>query len=128
MNETTRILKRLLEDLPGLELAFLFGSRASDRARPDSDLDLAVLLDHPLPADVKLRLTETVAGTFGCAVDVIDLFGVPEPITGEVLRGQRLIGSDEAHARLMSRHLTNVEDFLPLRQRLLDERRSAWIH
>lgn len=127
MNETTCILTRLLEDVPGLEFAFLFGSRASGKARPDSDLDLAVLLDRPLTADLKLQIMESVADAFGCAVDVIDLFGVPEPITGEVIKGQRLIGSDEAHARLMSRHLTNVEDFLPLRQRLLDERRSAWI-
>jgi predicted nucleotidyltransferase len=127
MNQTTSNLKRLLEDTPGLELAFLFGSRASGKARPDSDLDLAVLLDRPLPADLKLRLTESVADAFGCAVDVIDLFGVPEPITGEVLKGQRLIGTDESHARLMTRHLTNVADFLPLRQRLLDERRTTWI-
>jgi uncharacterized protein len=77
-------LRQQLSELPGLELAFLFGSHASGSARPDSDIDLAVLLERPISADLKQALTPT-------------------------------------------RHVMNVADFLPLRQRILDERRSAWI-
>jgi uncharacterized protein len=127
MSEVSETLKRLLSETPGLELAILFGSHASGRARPDSDVDLAVRFGRPLSPELKQALTESVAVELGCAVDIVDLFDAPEPITGEVLKGQRLFGDDSAHARLLTRHVMNVADFLPLRQRILDERRSAWI-
>jgi uncharacterized protein len=120
-------LRQLLSELPGLELAFLFGSHASGSARPDSDIDLAVLFERPVSADLKQALTEAIAAALGCAVDIVDLYDGPEPITGEVLQGERLLGDDAAYARLLTRHVMNVADFLPLRQRILDERRSAWI-
>jgi len=124
MGET---LRTLLSDVPEVELAFLFGSQASGSARADSDVDLAILLRQPLSADLKLSLTEAVAAALGCAVDIVDLFEAPEPITGEILAGERLVGDNTAFARLLTRHLMNVADFLPLRQRILDERRAAWI-
>ena len=45
--------------LPGLTCqevlgAFLFGSRAAGRSRPDSDVDIALLLDHRLKAEEDL--------------------------------------------------------------------------
>jgi len=127
MNEVRDTLKSLLAVIPGLELAFLFGSRATGKAHPDSDIDLAVLSERPISADLKLAVMETVAAEFNCAVDFVDLFGAPEPITGEALQGIRLLGDDSAYARLLTRHVLNVADFLPLRQRILDERRAAWI-
>jgi len=127
MSEISATLKSLLADLPGLELAFLFGSYASGTARPDSDVDLAVLFRQPISPELKQTLIESVAAELGCAVDIVDLFESPEPITGEVVKGVRLFGDDAAYARLLTRHLMNVADFLPLRQRILDERRSAWI-
>jgi uncharacterized protein len=127
MSQVGDTLRRLLAETPGLELAFLFGSHASGKDRPDSDIDLAVAFRQPVSADLKLALTESVAAELGCAVDIVDLFEAPEPITGEVLKGERLFGDDSAHARLLTRHVMNVADFLLLRQRILDERRSAWI-
>jgi hypothetical protein len=67
------------------------------------------------------QVSEAPAG----AVDIVDLYELPEPITGKAMQGVRLVGTDEANARLLPRHLLNVADFLPLRQRLLDERRPA---
>ncbi len=128
MSEISDTLRSLLSEIPGLELAFLFGSHATGRARPDSDIDLAVLFAKPISAELKLALTELVAAEFSCAVDFVDLFDAPEPITGEVLQGIRLLGNDSAYAKLLTRHVMNVADFLPLRQRILDERRAAWTH
>jgi uncharacterized protein len=120
-------LTRLLTGEPGLELAYLFGSHSRGTARPDSDVDVAVRFQRPMTAEQKRCLIESIAGEIGRAVDIVDLHDVPEPITGEAIQGVRLVGTDEAHARLLTRHLLNVADFLPLRQRILDERRSAWI-
>ena len=127
MRDVRRPLAKVLSAVPGLELAYLFGSYAAGSARPDSDIDVAVRFPETLTAERKLQLIELIAGELGCPVDVIDLHDVPEPITGEVMQGIRLVGTDSAHARLLFRHLLNVADFLPLRQSILETRRRAWI-
>jgi hypothetical protein len=38
-----------------------------------------------------------------------------------------LLGDDATYARLLTKHLINSADFAPLQQRILDERRNAWI-
>jgi predicted nucleotidyltransferase len=44
-----------------------------------------------------------------------------------VFKGQRLLGSTTLYAQLLSRHLIDSAGFLPLQQRLLKERRAAWL-
>lgn len=121
-------LESLLARQPGLELAILFGSMASGRQRPDSDLDLAVQAARPLTVEHKLALVGQLALASGRAVDLVDLRTVGEPLLGQILsRGRRLLGSDEAHAALLRRHLLDAADFLPYAQRMVTERRQAWI-
>lgn len=43
-SELIERLRRAAEPLPELSAAILFGSRAVGRARPESDIDVAVLL------------------------------------------------------------------------------------
>ncbi|WP_297325705.1 nucleotidyltransferase domain-containing protein [Nitrosomonas sp.] len=121
-------LTALLSHYPQIKLAILFGSQATGNARPDSDIDLGLLAQTPLTADFKLQLIQTIGAEFGRPVDIVDLYHVPEPITGQVFKGIRLVGSDTAYAELLTRHLLNVADFLPLHQRILTERRNRWIN
>ena len=76
-----------------VELAYLFGSRARGDARPDSDVDVAVLLDagHERLAPATLlerhlhlaaRLHDAGAGE----VDLVLLDGAPLPLRGRVAR------------------------------------------
>jgi len=127
MNTLRAQLQNALSGIPGLKLAFLFGSRAHGEPRPDSDIDLGVLADKPLSTAQRIDLIERVAQVTGLPVDLVDLHGEPEPILGEVLRGVRLLGSSEEFAQLLYRHVVSVADFLPLRERILRERRNAWI-
>lgn len=120
-------LTALLSHYPQIKLALLFGSQTTGKARPDSDIDLGILAQAPLSADFKLQLMQTIGAEFGRPVDIIDLYYVPEPITGQAFKGIRLIGDDTAYASLLTRHLLNVADFLPLHQRILTERRNRWI-
>lgn len=120
-------LTALLLRYPQIKLAILFGSMAAGSARPDSDIDLGLLAQTPLTADFKLQLIQTIGAEFGRSVDIVDLYHVPEPITGQVFKGIRLVGSDTTYAKLLTRHLLNVADFLPLHQRILTERRNRWI-
>ncbi len=121
-------LTGLLSGFPRLRAAYLFGSLASGKARPDSDLDIAVLAAGPLGPEEKLALIGALAALTGRPVDLVDLATVGEPLLGQVLlHGRRLLGSDLEHARLIRRHVFEQADFVPYRNRILAERRRAWI-
>ena len=119
-------LIRILRRHPNIRLAILFGSHAGGDVRPDSDIDLALLADEPLSVTTVLELMETIGGEFGCPVDIVDLYHVPQPITGQVFKGIRLLGDNQTYAELLTRHLIDSADFLPLRQRTLAERQAEW--
>jgi predicted nucleotidyltransferase len=121
--QLTEILARHSE----LRLAILFGSQASGGVTRDSDIDVAVLADSPLSAEFKLALMQQIALECGRPVDLVDLHTAGEPVLGQVLKGKRLLGSDASYAPLLTRHLLDAADFLPLQRRILAERKAAWI-
>lgn len=116
-----------LERIPGLRLALLFGSTAGGVTREDSDVDIALLGDAPLSGETRLALAAELDRVIGREIDIVDLHGVPEPLTGEALAGRTLIDRNGARAELMLRHLVAVEDFLPLQRRLLADRRRRFL-
>lgn len=121
-------LRAVLARHPQVNFAMLFGSLARGTARPDSDLDLAVGADRPLHADEIIALISDLATATGRPVDLIDLADVGEPLLGQILaHGVRVQGDSTRHGALLSRHLTDVADFVPLQQRILDARRQRWI-
>ena len=127
-DDETQRLQSTLQAHGGIELAFVFGSVARGTARADSGLDIAVQATQVLTAAQKMALIADLAQATGRADDLIDLRTVGEPLLGQILRhGQRLLGSNDAHGRLLSRHLIDSADFLPYAQRIVDERRRAWI-
>ncbi|KVW97045.1 type VII toxin-antitoxin system MntA family adenylyltransferase antitoxin [Thiobacillus denitrificans] len=127
-SDLRHLLRQSLTEHGGVRLAILFGSRATGRATPDSDLDLAVQTSAPLTAAGKIALIEKLAQATGLPIDLIDLKHAGEPLLGQILKhGVRLLGSDEAYAALLTRHVFDEADFLPYRNRILSERRLAWI-
>ena len=125
---TDEQLKGVLLRFPSLNLAIVFGSVAQGQQRADSDLDIAVGAGHPLTADDKIAIIEGLAEHTGRPVDLIDLHVAAQPLLGQIVRhGKRLFGSDAAYGRLISRHLFEQADFMPYRDRILAERRTAWI-
>jgi len=121
-------IRDVLSRFPSIYLAIVFGSVASGLARSNSDLDLAVLGKTPLSADEKIELIAALAQQFGRPIDLIDLYAPPEPLLGQILcHGRRVLGSDVAFAALLSRHLIDQADFAPIQNRILAERRMAWI-
>lgn len=111
-----------------VRLIVVFGSCARGRARPDSDLDIAVDAGTVMTAMQHLSLVGALAELTGRPVDLVDLRTVGEPLLGQILQhGQRISGSDEVHAQYLTRHLIDLADFVPLQQRILEERRQAWI-
>lgn len=97
----------------GVAVAWLFGSRATGRARPDSDTDLAVLAARdrsPLGLLELSALEGELAQAVGGPVDVVDFARAPLELQGRiVLEGQCVYSTDE-----------------PLRVRTVVETQSRW--
>ena len=109
-------------------LAIVFGSAAQGFARTESDLDIAVGARRPLDWRERSQLIGELTKAGGRAVDLIDLATVGEPPLGQILsKGRRILGSDADHGKLLARHLFDQADFLPYRNRSLEERRRRWI-
>lgn len=130
MAETQPIQSELREALAraaDLRLAMLFGSVARGEARANSDVDVAVLADHALTANERIRLIDSISQATGRAVDLVDVMTAGPLLLGEILRdGIRLLGSPAELADLAARAALDAADFLPLMQRTLQQRRTAW--
>jgi predicted nucleotidyltransferase len=127
--KTQQRLTDLLASDADIELAILFGSVATGRPRSNSDVDVALLTRGPLDADRKRALTASIAAVTGRPVDLVDLKAAGVELVGIVLRtGRRLLCREpRLWADLVARNLVDAADFLPYRERLLTERRQAWI-
>lgn len=112
-----------------LRLGIVFGSVARQRATARSDLDLAVLADRPLAAERRMALIGELARLTGHAVDLVDLATAGIPVArSALLTGRVLLQRDAAtYPAQVSRILIDSADFLPYRNRLLRERRAAWM-
>lgn len=121
-------LREVLSGFPQITLATLFGSVASGKAHAQSDLDHAVIAAKPLQAAEKIQIIEALAMATGRPIDLVDVHFAPQPLMGQVFKnGRRIMGSDNAYAQLLYRHLIEQADFGPLQNRILTERRQAWI-
>jgi predicted nucleotidyltransferase len=93
------LLDLLVEVVPTLQAVYLFGSEASGRASTESDLDLGVLAEAPLPNDVRWQLAAELAQRAGRDVDLVDLRQVDPILAFQILsRGERLLVRD-SHAQ-----------------------------
>ena len=127
-NPIDQQLREVLSGFPQIMLAILFGSVARGTANAQSDLDLAVIAEKPLQAAEKIQIIEALAMATGRPIDLVDVYAAPEPLLGQVLKhGRRVLGTDQAYAKLLYRHLIEQADFVPLQNRILSERRIAWI-
>lgn len=85
----------------GVVVAYIFGSRASGTARPDSDLDLAVLVDGaPSAATAVGALADALERVTGTTVDVVDLDRASIELRGKVAQEGALLLSDDEPRRV----------------------------
>ncbi len=120
-------LSAFFEQQADIELALLFGSQARGSAHTDSDIDVAVQATQALSTMRKKQLIEGIALLSGCAVELVDLRHVGQPIMGQIIQdAQRLKGSNDLFACLLIRNAVDTADFIPYVTRLLAQRRAAW--
>lgn len=125
--EVPERLTAVLSAQPDILFATLFGSVAQGTARPDSDVDVGVFANAPLTPRRKQRLIAQLAEVSGRPVDLVDLHDAGPVVLRSALSGRRLVGKGSAaNAALLSRAVTDAADFLPVRERILRQRREAW--
>src|SRR5262249_27370070 len=107
-------------------LAYLFGSRASNRATPESDYDIAVLTRQPMPPTRRYQMASELSTMLGgVPVDVVPLHRAPiELAYAVVAEGQRLFEFDlatrvEFEADVFSRYGDAVHTLRELRSDLI---------
>ncbi len=132
-NEQAEIVRRSRELLlpePGGRLALIYGSFASGKMRPGSDLDIAVLFDRPLDAERKLELAARLEKSLSRTVDLTDLFSLNGTILRQILcKGRVLINNDPAALALLTRRMIyNQADMMPLVLRTLEERLKRFVY
>lgn len=129
MRPSDQAIKKALVGIDGLLLAVLFGSAARSTLRPDSDIDVALLLDRPLAAQELDAISDRLALATGRAVDIVDLSQANGPLLRTVLNdGVVLIEKDmEARGRLAIRLLDWQEDFYPLWKKMHEARLAQFI-
>jgi hypothetical protein len=118
----------------GVVLAYLFGSRAEGRARPGSDIDLAVLLPPGTPRnkffDARLSLTNELMGLFHKdRVDVVILNEAPPLLAHQVIKFGKIIYEDETTRPAIDfavYTMSRYSDSAPAR-RLAQAALGAWI-
>ncbi|MEK7761619.1 MAG: nucleotidyltransferase domain-containing protein, partial [Nitrospirota bacterium] len=67
------LIEYLRKSVPELIALYRFGSQAKGTARPDSDVDLAVLARNPIPAIRRFELAQELAIQLHRDVDLVDL-------------------------------------------------------
>ncbi len=99
-------VRGVLDRFPTLKLALLFGSVATGRQRPDSDLDIAIAAKHRLTVDENMDIIASLCEATGRPIDLVDLLeraglidaALAPRFWPEVLRLEDLVGRELASA------------------------------
>lgn len=118
-----------LADQPDLELAMIFGSVASGRARRDSDIDIAVYPRQPLDHRALQNLSDQIAMATGRAVDLVDLSSADGSLLRQILMTGKVLFSKRPGilGTLTERLLLWQEDFEPALKAMLAARLKRFI-
>jgi predicted nucleotidyltransferase len=90
------VIQRVKEAVPGLIAVYRFGSQAQGTARPESDVDLAVLAQQALSPATRLALREDLSLLMRRDVDLIDLRQASTVLRMQVVStGECLFSADD---------------------------------
>ena len=98
--EDNALIEFVRQAIPDFMALYRFGSQTNGSARPDSDVDLAVLGRHPVPALRRFELAQDLAARLHRDVDLVDLRSASTVMRMQVIStGECLASPDEAARR-----------------------------
>lgn len=83
--DVERVIAQVKKALPDLIALYRFGSHAKGDARPESDVDFAILVPAALPAGQLLNLQQELAALLHKDVDLVDLRAASTVLRMQVL-------------------------------------------
>ena len=99
MPDLAPLLDILRRDVPGVVAVYLFGSRASGTATPESDVDLAMLAGRPLGSVERFDVQERLAAAVRRDVDLVDLRSASTVMQSQVVSTGRVVLDVDPTAR-----------------------------
>ena len=93
------LIEHLRKSVPGLIALYRFGSQAKGTARPDSDIDLAVLARDPIPNLRRFELAQELAVHLHRDVDLVDLRNASTVMRMQVLSTGTCLDTQDESAR-----------------------------
>jgi len=104
LDELAIALREYLASQSDVVAGYIFGSMAQGRARPNSDVDVAVLLSDDLDGEARfmrrLRLGTEVEEAIGRRTDLVVLNDAPPLLQHQVLKHGRLVFERDRAARV----------------------------
>lgn len=124
-SEHERVIHEALSRVEEIRLAYLFGSQASGRMGPLSDIDVAVLIDPKLTerdrhSAVKQSFVELVRALHTDEIDLVDLEKAPPSLLNSIVNKGRIILDRDPTLRIrfVRDSILNYLDTKPLRKEL----------
>jgi len=93
------LIEHLRRSVPELIALYRFGSRAKGTARPDSDMDLAILTRDPIPAMRRFELAQYLAIQLHRDVDLVDLRSASTVMRMQVISTGTCLDAQDEPAR-----------------------------
>jgi predicted nucleotidyltransferase len=116
-------IRRTFASREDVRAAYVFGSRATGYARPDSDIDLGVLYRTPQALEQTVRLEGDLHEAAAMKVDLVDVGRASAFLALEIIRGERVFVRDPVDTDYFELYvLRRAGDLLPFereRQALL---------
>ena len=116
-----RAVVRCVSDRREIQAAYVFGSIAAERARVDSDVDIAVLVDRRIRPAQMLKYRLKLMGDLGSAlrrsdVEVVILNEAPPLLAHRILSQGKLVFERSASARVefQVRTASRYFDLIPM--------------
>jgi predicted nucleotidyltransferase len=131
----SRAVARCVARHPDIQAAYIFGSVAQGRARPDSDIDVGVLLGRRLPDARALRYRLTLADELGAAlhrndVQLVILNDAP-PLLAQRVLSQGVLVFQRSRAARVRFHVATAQrydDMVPTMERYVDRLKQHVTH
>lgn len=117
--------QRYLQERADVAFAYLFGSMATDKATPLSDVDIAVYLTEGDFSEKRLELIGDLCDRLGTdRLDLVILNTAPPGLRARVVRSKRVLAERLPTIRhaFESRTLREYMDFSKLENRILEQR------
>lgn len=127
--EFIKRIKIFLENDSAIQQAILFGSYAKGTQTKRSDMDLGIQLKKPMTSKQKLAYLEKIQNCIDVELDLVDLLRVGQPLLSQIMKyGKHLKGSSLQYAELAIKNVNTAQDFMPLIERMMKDRRERLLN